>query len=701
MIGPTQGNDLLNLSATPLTSPRAEKNSQPESELQTTSSKSERSESDFGKTIRATAKSSGRDKRTEGASEKESAHRAEKSDRSERAGRSGRTETKEVATKDSEKAADAKPAQATPKKSLAKGAVEKTPSAEPSDASARPVNKKQQIMSDFMQGMEQRFGVAPERLVQAMAQLSEQELERSPESTANLVINSLGLPATDRQQAATLYREMLDATALAEVETQEQALPAMPPGPMSIDMQVMSQKEVQAQNLSKGLESLNKSFFPNEKKLKAPENSTSGGNSDAMVQSLAAGNMAPLGSEGKLQSDNSSQQNAQGPQRQAQGQQSSPEFFPAPRGSGMMSGALVSSQRENGALTKNTNSSAEAIKGKPSTETFGMAAALKELGKNQDATTTANVPNPADAVLSADPALTPSADASVMNALTQLLGEIPEGMTEVPLDSANESASESNISDLLQNGEAVSVAGTKDQLTASDERKSESDAKENSDKGPQGPDNGKNEPRVDFQSHLKTDANGKPQLNQQAPVVVQNSQDARSEQIQNLRSIMDRAEVLAQRGGGEMRVQLHPQNLGQVNLRVSVEDGKVNVQMITESDQAKKVLESGIKELRTDLAANNLNLETLQVDTGKGLSSDLRQGPDQQNQAAQDMAREFARGFLNQQREERNWQREQSLMDPMARGGSNYVKNRIEDDSSTESKSLGTSGKARRLNVVV
>jgi flagellar hook-length control protein FliK len=190
-----------------------------------------------------------------------------------------------------------------------------------------------------------------------------------------------------------------------------------------------------------------------------------------------------------------------------------------------------------------------------------------------------------------------------------------------------------------------------------------------------------------------------------APLVT-NSSDARGERIENMRQILNRAEVLASQGGGEVRVQLNPANLGQVQLMVKVNEGRVNVQMVTESDQAKRMIEGGLRDLRTELNESNLKLDGLQVDVSKSSSSDLKQSLEGQGQnlqeQARNMAQDFARGFLGQNRDERMWQREQFLADPMARpGNGNYGKSRIEDRAAeATSKSQGTSGTAKRLNVV-
>lgn len=116
-------------------------------------------------------------------------------------------------------------------------------------------------------------------------------------------------------------------------------------------------------------------------------------------------------------------------------------------------------------------------------------------------------------------------------------------------------------------------------------------------------------------------------------------------EVQNVQDIVDQAQVMVRKGGGAMKVKLNPNGLGEVNLKVDVQDGKVNIQMVTEHSEAKKALEKGITELKSNLAQQKLNIETVNVD----LSSDLSQNGSEQDQEAS--AREYARDFMGKMRD--------------------------------------------------
>ncbi len=106
--------------------------------------------------------------------------------------------------------------------------------------------------------------------------------------------------------------------------------------------------------------------------------------------------------------------------------------------------------------------------------------------------------------------------------------------------------------------------------------------------------------------------------------------------------LVQNARVMVHSGGGEMKVTLKPEGLGEVAMRVSVDQGKVNVQMITESDEAKKLIERELGELKTQLAGNQLQVESIKIDTATNLGKQLEQQyQDAQRQLAQQTLEQF------------------------------------------------------------
>lgn len=106
--------------------------------------------------------------------------------------------------------------------------------------------------------------------------------------------------------------------------------------------------------------------------------------------------------------------------------------------------------------------------------------------------------------------------------------------------------------------------------------------------------------------------------------------------------LVQQAHVMVKDGGGEMKVTLHPDGLGEVAMRVSVDGGRVNVQMITESDAAKKLIEHQIGDLKSSLTAQHLQVDGIKVDTATNLGKQLEQQyQDAQRQQAHQNLEQF------------------------------------------------------------
>ena len=128
---------------------------------------------------------------------------------------------------------------------------------------------------------------------------------------------------------------------------------------------------------------------------------------------------------------------------------------------------------------------------------------------------------------------------------------------------------------------------------------------------------------------------------------------AKSDAEANVQEIVRQAQMIAKKGGGEMKMELRPEGLGQVNLRVSVQDGQVTVQMVTQTNDAKRLLESNWHELKSGLGAHKLQLEGLRIDAHESLQRQMDQGrSDSQREGARQQAGDFM-GSLGGFREER------------------------------------------------
>lgn len=156
------------------------------------------------------------------------------------------------------------------------------------------------------------------------------------------------------------------------------------------------------------------------------------------------------------------------------------------------------------------------------------------------------------------------------------------------------------------------------------------------------------------------------------------------------RELVEQAQVMVTEGGGEMKAILNPEGLGEVAMKVTVHEGKVSVQMITQSDEAKKALESTFNALNDGLKAHNLSLESIKVDT----SSNLGKQMDEQYKDAQ---RQAAHNFMEQFRHDNSgWRRSQFDIP----GAEIYRSQSVTRPNGSSTSSSAKKNSSRRLDLV-
>ncbi len=122
----------------------------------------------------------------------------------------------------------------------------------------------------------------------------------------------------------------------------------------------------------------------------------------------------------------------------------------------------------------------------------------------------------------------------------------------------------------------------------------------------------------------------------------------------NINDIMNQAQYLVKKGGGEVSVRMSPEGMGEVHLKVLLQDGKLNIEMQTQDKNVKKLIEESLTELKSGLAAHRLSLEHVKIDTVSATNTDNNtQFQSNFNQGGSEgRAREFfgdLQGQMNQQ----------------------------------------------------
>jgi len=81
-----------------------------------------------------------------------------------------------------------------------------------------------------------------------------------------------------------------------------------------------------------------------------------------------------------------------------------------------------------------------------------------------------------------------------------------------------------------------------------------------------------------------------------------------------VKEIMNQAQYLVTKGGGEMTVKLDSSHgLGDVQLKVLMSNGVVNVEMNTNDKSVKKLIEESLSDLKSSLASQQLSLEHVKI----------------------------------------------------------------------------------------
>jgi len=158
----------------------------------------------------------------------------------------------------------------------------------------------------------------------------------------------------------------------------------------------------------------------------------------------------------------------------------------------------------------------------------------------------------------------------------------------------------------------------------------------------------------------------------------------------------------AHKGGGEMKLVLHPDDMGEVKLKVSTKDGKVEVQVTAENNDVAKILRGGTQDLEASLKDQNLSLTKFEVsvaDPSSVASLENKPSLNEQFLSQNQPQGGYEQGSANEGRNQR-WNSDQGN-----RQGGTYASLTEENErSSPKSASMGQKQAARdhsrRLDVV-
>jgi flagellar hook-length control protein FliK len=171
----------------------------------------------------------------------------------------------------------------------------------------------------------------------------------------------------------------------------------------------------------------------------------------------------------------------------------------------------------------------------------------------------------------------------------------------------------------------------------------------------------------------------------------------------NIQNVFQQAQYLVKKGGGEMKIKMTPEGLGEIQLRVELKEGRVQLHMMAENKETKKMLETSLPDLRESLNQQKISLDSVKIDSVVRTNVENQaQGGNQfgQNQNQHQDPRE-TRQFWNQFQENFGGrsQRDALFEQPKPKGYAPKASNTIAPAESTSvaSRSKGTS---KGLNLV-
>ncbi|MGE3972984.1 MAG: flagellar hook-length control protein FliK [Bdellovibrionales bacterium] len=497
------------------------------------------------------------------------------------------------------------------------------------------------VMMEFLTSMQKDVGVDPKNIVEAMMSLSEEDLTKPIEETMAQVLTQLNLNPQQKEKAEVLYQEML--TDMSHNAISRWADTAG----YKVDMSVMGPEEMQQLRTLQSLDKMSKDFFvaPKRESEKTPVMTASG-----MAASQAQGlpveaqpmTASPAESSKSLESEGFFPATSQ---QMAKPVSASPTQTPSATPTQTSVGAKAVGKNPYGM------SSASSAASKSATKTSEKAFDLSAFGFGESAATS-TLQVPAEA-----PVLEEASSSAMTQASTKDIGQ----------------SLEQSLAGL---GSYKSDTGDSDKGS---ENKGDSSSQSNSGFA------GMMGEKVAGQESLMKNVGGAA-AGTQLPTTV-NDQT-------NVRNVLQGAQILIQKGGGEMKVKLTPEGMGSVDLKVMVKNGKVDIQMLTESAETKRLLESSIEELKGSLAMHKLSLENMKVD---GANTKLDTALDQ---GFLNQEREHAREFLGQFRDFNHARRDtlNDLGDLRGYGSSKSKKLRPEDAQIPSTAKAA--GKTKRLDLV-
>lgn len=541
-------------------------------------------------------------------------------------------------------------------------AEEKAPTVRSEAPKKKDGQTREQAIEQFMDSFESELGIPATRLVAAIANLSDTEKKAAPEVTAEKVVTGLGLSSDQEQKAQALYAGLLQN--LQAVEGQ-QVMPAITARQdNSFFMQrsqtqalAGAQKNVQSQT---SIDNVVKSFWQKEpqsleERLLSQQGETSNEH-QVLTQPLGLEELSVQGSQQELLV---------------------PEELRA-----RIEHSPIQSQNQFGQMSAQNPENANSEMSPELLASLGLAAQTKlaQVGKAKAIPISEMNPHALAAMITKkdriDGIKNPAADLLKASGLEDLSeGESATALGALGIQQALdlESTGQNNQqgASASPEQELVKLKDPSDLLTLSD--------------------------GADLGLPQRFDSKLLEALGVSLPAAIPMPNEAESQV--NTQHILNQAKALMAKGGGEVKVQMTPDGMGSVHLKVMMQEGKMQIQMQADNKQTKSALESSLADLKTSLAAQKVSVDNIKVDVVNATSNETaanNQFLDQHNQReTRQFWNQFNEHFGNQSK------RNSFFESPSSRGYKAKEPKALEPvQVSSTHKPKMASGKGSGLNLV-
>lgn len=502
------------------------------------------------------------------------------------------------------------------------------------------LNGREKAIQKFMDSVESEFGIPPQRIVESMAQLSDQDLTESPEQNAEKIVDSLDLPDGQSERMMAMYMQFVTELRTFDSDGQKMILKNDPGVLMGDQTQLRHlNAKSNSENIAQGLEKLNQKFWM--KSPQVPSSSVESALTQATPDQLQNLNFEDTQSLSDLTDVN-----------EFKNEQIASEITAQPiLNDKIGTGAMAHQQNIGAEDLKNILQEMQSLKDEKE-QISALRTQLQQLNKqvgesgDSAASSSVKIENSKGDDAAADDSLTAlSSDRSAPEiGSLKSEGNLQQGDSQFSQDSNLNEAGKNSIATKALNGNSEnsgdafkkSLSGDKDVESTSSKSSTSGSSSVFSSAASAVP--------VESLSNLKITHVGTT-----AGTLGAAGASLSAEEKANVQQVMNQAQYLVKNGGGEVKVQMTPEGMGTVQLKLDLKDGKVNVQMTAENHETKKILEDSLKDLKNSLSSHKLSVDHVKVDVVGAPSSEM--GSQNNQNMNSDAQRDSTRQFWNQYRE--------------------------------------------------